>query len=81
LRALSLSLSLSLSLCTISPDTTAPHTIYNAWDGGMAHVDVYLFPCYKCGNAAGQIKSTIDYLNSYNAKWGTTWLDIEGMCG
>jgi hypothetical protein len=23
-------------------------------DGGMAHVDVYLFPCYSCGNPASQ---------------------------
>ena len=23
------------------PDSNAPHTIYNAWDGGMQHVDVY----------------------------------------
>mmetsp|Transcript_4056 Transcript_4056/g.9985 ORF Transcript_4056/g.9985 Transcript_4056/m.9985 type:complete len:144 (-) Transcript_4056:357-788(-) len=61
-----------------SPDTNAPHTVYNAWDGGMKHVDVYFFPCYKCGNAAGQVKSAVDYLKSYNAKWGTTWLDIEG---
>lgn len=22
------------------PDSTSPHTIYNAWDGGMEHVDV-----------------------------------------
>lgn len=28
--------------------------VYNAWDGGMKYVDVYLFPCYSCGNPAGQ---------------------------
>mmetsp|Transcript_6561 Transcript_6561/g.19919 ORF Transcript_6561/g.19919 Transcript_6561/m.19919 type:complete len:226 (+) Transcript_6561:78-755(+) len=61
-----------------APDTNAPHTIYNAWDGGMAHVDVYLFPCTSCGDPAGQMKSAIQYLQSYNCKWGTTWLDIEG---
>jgi hypothetical protein len=49
-----------------TPDTNGPHTVYNAWDGGMAHVDVYLFPCSSCGNAAGQMKSAIQYLQSYN---------------
>ena len=23
------------------PDPNCPHTIYNAWDGGMSHVDIY----------------------------------------
>jgi len=26
------------------PDPNGPHTVYNAWDGGMRDVDVYLFP-------------------------------------
>mmetsp|Transcript_18241 Transcript_18241/g.25540 ORF Transcript_18241/g.25540 Transcript_18241/m.25540 type:complete len:216 (+) Transcript_18241:88-735(+) len=59
-------------------DPNCPHTIYNAWDGGMEYVDVYMFPCYSCGNPSGQVKSMIDYLNSYNCKWGMVWFDIEG---
>lgn len=27
-----------------APDTNAPHTVYNAWAGGIPAVDVYLFP-------------------------------------
>lgn len=42
-----------------SVDPNGPSTIHNAWNGGMAHVDGYLFPCYSCGNPAKQV---IDYL-------------------
>jgi len=63
---------------TGQPDTNGPHSVYNAWDGGMSHVDVYIFPCPTCGDGAGQATAAIQYLQSYNAKWGTVWLDIEG---
>lgn len=48
------------------PDPNGPHTVYNAWDGGMADVDVYMFPCFSCGNPGGQVASLIAYLQSYN---------------
>jgi hypothetical protein len=57
-------------------DPNCPHTIYNAWAGGMSHVDVYLFPCAGLG-AASQVQQLVAYLQSYNATWGTIWLDIE----
>lgn len=38
-----------------SVDTNGPTTISNAWAGGMNYVDGYIFPCYSCGNAAGQV--------------------------
>jgi len=44
----------------------------------MAHVDVYMFPCFSCGNPAGQVTSAINNLNSYQAKFGMLWFDIEG---
>lgn len=44
-------------------DPNAPATVANAWAAGMSHVDVYLFPCYKCGDAAGQVKETGKYDN------------------
>jgi len=59
------------------PDPNCPHTIYNAWDGGMSHVDAYIFPCFSCGNPRGQVQQTINYLNSYNCKYGMLWFDIE----
>jgi hypothetical protein len=37
-------------------DSNGPANINDAWNGGMAHVDGYIFPCYSCGNPAGQVK-------------------------
>merc|ERR1739848_902885 len=65
-----------------SPDPVAPHTIYNAVSGGLSpsNIDVYMFPDPHRSSAASQVKSMLDYLNSYNCqcKWsGRIWLDIE----
>lgn len=68
------------------PDSNAPHTIYNAWDGGMEHVDVYFFPDPSKGNAAQQMADMVNYLKQYKivaggtppAAYGMCWLDIEG---
>jgi len=59
-------------------DPNCPHTIYNAWDGGMSTVDVYMFPCYSCGNPKGQVQQMVSYLQSYQCKYSTIWFDIEG---
>ena len=45
------------------PDSNGPYTINDAWSGGMAHVDGYIFPCYSCGNPAGQV--SLLYLHIY----------------
>ncbi|KAK5577205.1 hypothetical protein RB653_002145 [Dictyostelium firmibasis] len=60
------------------PDTNGPHSVYNARDAGIEYVDVYLFPCFSCGNGAGQAESMVNYLKGYNANYGMVWLDIEG---
>jgi hypothetical protein len=36
-------------------DSNGPANINDAWNGGMAHVDGYIFPCFSCGNPAGQV--------------------------
>ncbi|EGC34142.1 hypothetical protein DICPUDRAFT_88463 [Dictyostelium purpureum] len=59
-------------------DPNGPHSVYNARDAGIEYVDVYLFPCFSCGNGAGQAVSMVNYLKSYNANYGMVWLDIEG---
>lgn len=46
-------------------DVNGPTSINNAWNGGMSHVDGYIFPCYSCGNPAKQIDDTINYLSSH----------------
>lgn len=67
-------------------DNNCPHTIYNAWDGGMDHVDIYMFPDPSAGNPAGQVDAMVNNLAKYNIKpgnakpgtYGMLWLDIEG---
>lgn len=73
---------------TGSPDPNCPHTVYNAWDGGMSNVDVYFFPDFSKGNPAGQVQSMVSYLKHYNITnrspygpphtYGMLWFDIEG---
>jgi len=65
-------------MSTGAPDPVGPHTIYNAWDGNMSYVDAYMFPCYSCGNPAGQMDATIATLQNYSDTYGMLWLDIEG---
>eukprot|EP01132_Coremiostelium_polycephalum_P000941 gene941-1193_t len=60
------------------PDPNGPHSIYNAREAGVEYVDAYIFPCFSCGNGAGQVESMVKYLNSYNANYGMIWFDIEG---
>ena len=61
-----------------APDTACPGTVAAAWAGGMKHVDVYMFPCPSCGDAAGQISKLKAFLDSHSVKFGMLWLDIEG---
>jgi len=61
---------------TCNVDPNGVHSVANAWAGGMAHVDVYLFPSYGCGiSAATQMDRTIDSMGSI--PFGTVWIDIE----
>ena len=57
-----------------------PHgaaTIKAARAAGVAYVDGYIFPCYSCGDPAGQVKATVTGLRSAGAEFGMLWLDIE----
>lgn len=42
----------------------------------MEHVDIYMFPCPKCGNARGQVQALKNH--AANINFGQVWLDIEG---
>ncbi|GAA1912820.1 hypothetical protein GCM10009837_41840 [Streptomyces durmitorensis] len=59
-------------------DPNAASTVANAWAAGMSRVDVYQFPCFSCGNAAGQANTLVTYLKDKNVKYGKVWLDVEG---
>jgi len=63
---------------TGSVDPNCAGSIKNAWAAGLAHVDAYIFPCFKCGNPAGQVSATVNYLKSNDVKFGMIWFDIEG---
>ena len=49
-------------------DQNGPATISAAWAGGMSHVDGYIFPCFSCGNPAGQMDQAINNLRSAGLK-------------
>ena len=59
-------------------DPNCAQNVANAWDGGMSYVDLYMFPCPTCGDAANQINELAAYLNDNNVQYGQLWLDIEG---
>eukprot|EP00761_Pharyngomonas_kirbyi_P012006 gb/GECH01012033.1/.p1 GENE.gb/GECH01012033.1/~~gb/GECH01012033.1/.p1 ORF type:complete len:222 (+),score=42.63 gb/GECH01012033.1/:1-666(+) len=59
-------------------DTAMPASVKNAWNGGMGHVDIYMFPCPKCGKSGKQqMAELVDYIEHHNVKHGMIWLDIE----
>ena len=58
-------------------DSNGPSSITNAWNGGMSHVDGYIFPCYSCGNPAKQMDDTVNALKNAGAKYGMLWIDVE----
>ncbi|MGW7106557.1 glycoside hydrolase family 25 protein [Streptomyces xanthophaeus] len=63
---------------TGSVDPNLAATVANAWDAGFSNVDVYQFPCFSCGNSAGQADSLVSYMKENSVKYGTVWLDVEG---
>ena len=56
-------------------DPNAVSNIQSAYAGGMSHVDAYLFPCFSCGNPAGQVDALVDAISGTG--YGMVWLDIE----
>lgn len=43
---------------------------------GMEHVDVYMYPCSKCGDAAGQVTRLHDHLVQNNVRYQMLWCVI-----
>ena len=39
--------------------------------------DVYMFPCYSCGDGEKQVETAVSYLQQNKVKFGVFWLDIE----
>jgi len=61
---------------TGEPDINAPLNICNAETVGLV-VDVYMFPCYECGNAQQQVRDTVNFLNKSKPGFDVFWFDIE----
>ncbi|KAN0050715.1 hypothetical protein ACTA71_003863 [Dictyostelium dimigraforme] len=59
-------------------DTNCRPSIENAKKAGIETIDVYLFPCYSCGNPEGQVSATSHYLKDHLKDLDFLWLDIEG---
>ena len=55
-------------------DPNAKANIANAKAAGMQAVDVYMFPCVPCGDAASQATALWD---SLGGSFGTVWIDVE----
>jgi len=60
------------------PDSNCPSTVANAHAAGIPYVDVYMFPCYQCGDGAGQVSKAVAYLKAHDVQYGMFWFDIEG---
>ena len=59
-------------------DTNGVQSIIAAHAAGVPHVDGYLFPCFKCGNAAGQVSAAVSAIKNAGTSIGMLWYDIEG---
>uniref|UniRef100_A0A6B2LI18 lysozyme n=1 Tax=Arcella intermedia TaxID=1963864 RepID=A0A6B2LI18_9EUKA len=58
-----------------SVDPNVATNIQNARSAGFSYVDVYLFPCVPCGNAAGQMSDLVNAISGQN--YGMIWIDVE----
>lgn len=56
-------------------DTNGAATISAARQAGINYTDAYLFPCYSCGDAAGQVQDAVSSLSDVD--FGMLWYDIE----
>lgn len=61
------------SVARADPVLRSGRAVRDARAAGIPYVDVYLFPCYRCGNPATQVRDTANSIKGY----GMIWLDIE----
>ena len=67
-----------MSSSTGDIDSDCASNIGNSHAAGMSRVDAYFFPCFYCGNIAGQINTFWDYTISNQLQFTRLWFDIEG---
>lgn len=59
-------------------DPAMKSNVNNSYAAGFKNVDVYHFPCPKCGNPHGQFMTLWNSFSSGMKSIGMVWLDIEG---
>ena len=65
--------------CSVgSMDSNCVQNLKNGHSAGMSRVDAYFFPCYSCGNVAGQVSTFWSKTVSNKMDFTTLWFDIEG---
>jgi len=65
-------------------DSAVDAAVANAWQAGMAHVDVYAFTCPYCqGNTPiyNAMANLVSDLANEGVKYGTLWIDVEQCDG
>ena len=58
-----------------APDPNVMDNLGNAWAAGFDYVDVYMFPCFKCGNPEAQVSQLISAI--HDSRYNFVWLDVE----
>ena len=65
--------------CSVgSMDSNCVQNCKNAHAAGMSRVDTYFFPCYSCGNVAGQVKTFWNKVTENQMNFSYLWFDVEG---
>ena len=65
--------------CSVgSVDSNCVQNCKKAHSGGMSRVDTYFFPCYSCGNIAGQVSTFWNHVVANQMDFTRLWMDIEG---
>ena len=65
--------------CSIGTmDSNCVQSCINAHAGGMSRVDTYFFPCFSCGNVAGQVSTFWNNVVANQMDFTRLWFDVEG---
>lgn len=58
-------------------DEWCTENVRRAWKAGLKSVDLYFFPCVKCGNASGQMAQLKAHIDKDKLNFGRIFLDVE----
>ena len=58
-------------------DEWCTENVQRAWKAGLKSVDLYFFPCVKCGNATGQMAQLKAHVDKDKLRFGRIFIDVE----